>query len=242
MEDFKKITEEMETIKVRLDKYLNDFINGSNGSCSVSAAVPSSLDNPNHKEAQRKELDSMQLAFTKLKNLVDSAMVRLVSAEKKIDDLEQYGRSNCLIVHGCKEVPKSGKYLETKNYICKTLNTHLSLDNPLQVKDLDVADALPAKKGTPIIVKFLRRYQRNEIYAKKRSLKNSGLVITESLTKRRLQLLEAARTAFGLRSTWTLKGEVYAFFNNKKLHINDFKDIAKFKNLSTYAAVANSKV
>ena len=98
------------------------------------------------------------------------------------------------------------------------------------------------KKGTPIIVKFLRRYQRNEIYAKKRSLKNSGLVITESLTKRRLQLLEAARTAFDLHSTWTLKGEVYVFFNNKKLHINDFKDIAKFKNLSKYAAVANSKV
>ena len=64
----------------------------------------------------------------------------------------------------------------------------------------------------------------------------------ESLTKRRLQLLEAARIAFGLRSTWTLKGEVYAFFNNKKLHINDFKDIAKFKNLPTYAAVTNGKV
>ena len=34
-----------------LDKYQNDFINGSNGSCSVSADVPS-LGNPNHKEAQ----------------------------------------------------------------------------------------------------------------------------------------------------------------------------------------------
>ena len=78
----------------------------------------------------------MQLTFTTLKNLVDLAMVRLASAEKKLNDLEQYGRSNCLIVHGCKEVPKSGKYLETENYICKTLNTHLSLDNPLQVKGL----------------------------------------------------------------------------------------------------------
>ena len=65
-------------------------------------------------------------------------------------------------------MPKSGKYLETENYICKISNTHLSLDNPLQVKDLYVAHALPAKKGTPIIVKFLRRYQRNEIYAQKK--------------------------------------------------------------------------
>ena len=147
-----------------------------------------------------------------------------------------------LLFMDVKKCLNQGSIWETENYICKTLNTHLSLDNPLQVKDLDVAHALSAKKGIPIIVKFFRRYQRNEIYAKKRSLKNGRLVITESLTKRRLQLLEAARTAFGLRSTWTLKGEVYVFFNNKKLHINDFKDIAKFKNLSTYAAVANSKV
>ena len=94
-------------------------------------------------------------------------MVRLASAEKKIDHLEKYGGSNCLIVYGCKKVPNSGKYLETENYICKTLNTHHGFDNPLQVKDLDVAHALLAKKGTLINVKFLRRYQRNEIYPKK---------------------------------------------------------------------------
>ena len=87
MEDFKKITEEMETIKVRSDKYQNDFINGSNGSCSVSVAVLFSSGNPNHNETQRKELESMQLAFIKLKDLIDLAMVRLASAEKKIDDL-----------------------------------------------------------------------------------------------------------------------------------------------------------
>ena len=62
MEDFKKITEEMKTIKVRLDKYQNDFINGSNGRCSVSAAVPSSSGNPNDNEAQRKELESIYAA------------------------------------------------------------------------------------------------------------------------------------------------------------------------------------
>ena len=149
MEDLKKITKETETIKVRLDKYQNDFINGSNGSCSVSAAVYSSSGSPNPNEAQWKELESMQVAFTKLKNLVDSTMLRLASPEKKIDDLEQCLRSNCIIVHGCQEESKSGKYLETENYICKTLKTHLSLDNPLQVKDLDVAHDLSAQKGTP---------------------------------------------------------------------------------------------
>ena len=52
MKDFKKVTEKMEVIKVRLDKYQNDFINDSNNSSFVSAAVPS-LGNPNHNEAQK---------------------------------------------------------------------------------------------------------------------------------------------------------------------------------------------
>ena len=64
-------------------------------------------------------------------------------------------------------------------------------------------------------------------------------MITESLTKRRLKLLEAARKAFGVLSTWTMRGEIFVFYNNKRLLINDFIDINKIKNLPTYAAVAN---
>ena len=169
------------------------------------------------------------MAYTKLKDLVDSALERLAAAERKMDNLEQYSRSNCLIVHGCRDIPKEGKHLETEQYICNTLNNHLTLESPLQVSDLDIAHVIPAKKGTPIIIKFLRRYQRNEIYAKKRFLKNTGITITESLTKRRLQLLDAARLAFGNHSCWTLKGEVYVYFNNKRWHINDFVNIQKIK-------------
>ena len=56
----------MRVMKVHLD---NDFINDSNGSSSVSAAVPSS-GNPSHNEAQTKELESIKLAFIKLEILL----------------------------------------------------------------------------------------------------------------------------------------------------------------------------
>ena len=233
MEDFSKISEEMKIMKSRLDKYELDFCNKSDAGSAGGASIVSDSD------SQQKELQALQTAFTQLKAVVDSAIERVSAVEKKADDLEQYGRSNCLIVHGCQDVPKSGKFLETENFVCSTLNAHLKLDTPLQIGDLDIAHPIPAKKGTSIIIKFLRRFQRNEIYAKKKSLKNTGLVITESLTKRRLKLLEAARKAFGVRSTWTMRGEIFVFYNNKRLLINDFIDINKIKNLPTYAAVAN---
>ena len=138
--------------------------------------------------------------------------------EKKNDDLEQYSRSNCLIIHKCKDVPKTGKYLECENYICDKLNDSLPLDSPLQINDIDIAHPLPSKKnvrGTPIIIKFLHQTQRNEIYAKKKALKGKGMVITESLTKRRLQFLEAARDAYGWKSVWSMMGDIYAFVGGK---------------------------
>ena len=58
----------------------------------------------------------------------------------------------------------------------------------LLASDIEIAHLLPTKttSHSPVIVKFLRRTQRNEVYAKKRALKGKGMVITESLTRRRL--------------------------------------------------------
>ena len=58
------------------------------------------------------------------------------------------------------------------------------------------------------------------------------MVITESLTKRRLQLLEAARDAFGWKSVWSMMGVIYAFVGGKKQVVKNINDIAKLKHAS----------
>ena len=102
-----------------------------------------------------------------LKALVCSTHDRIQSAEKSIDDLEQYGRSNCLIIHGAKDVPKERKYLERENFVCDLINEKIKPETPLQVHDLDIAHPLPARKGTPVIIKFLRRTQRTSTRRKR---------------------------------------------------------------------------
>ena len=115
------------------------------------------------------------------------------------------------------------------------LNEHLQLDSPLQVNDLDIAHPLPSKKGTLVIVKFIHRTQKNEVYRKKRLLKGTKMIITESLTKHRLQLLEKARLEFKQCPVWSWKGEIFVFHNNKKKVIDDFIDITKIKSELSYA-------
>ena len=55
------------------------------------------------------------------------------------------------------------------------------------------------------------------------------LSITESLTKRRLRLVEDARKIFGFKNVWTLKKDVFYFFKNKRHYLDDFGDIKRVR-------------
>ena len=236
MEDLKKIRIEMESMKKRLAVYESNYENKSKNPRSDAASKICVTDVSKNDE-QKNELNGMKEALLKLQQMINSTMKRLSAVERRQDDLEQYSRSNCLVIHGCENVPKSkpGKYLEIENFVCNTLNEHLQLDSPLQANDLDIAHPLPSKKGTPVIVKFIRRTQKNEVYRKKRLLKGTKMIITESLTKRRLQLLEKARLEFKQCPVWSWKGEIFVFHNNKKKVIDDFIDITKIKSELSYA-------
>ena len=100
--------------------------------------------------------------------------------------------------------------------------------------DIDICHALPSKKSKkPIIIKFVRRTIRNQVFARKKNLKstdpNVKLLITESLTKRRLRLVEEARKVFQFRNMWTPNGTVYCSFKKHKHVIDDFSDIEKIR-------------
>ena len=239
MEHSEEIKKRMKQMEVRLNQYEQDF--RSKKACSPGAAVSAVSVVSGAEEKQESDLKTLRREFEDLKTLVSTLVPKIEKIEKDMDDQEQYSRSNCLIVHGVKNIPKRGEYLDNENFICSELNKKLTLNPPIQASDLDIAHPLPSRKGDAMIVKFLRRTQRNLIYSKKRQLKGSGVIITESLTKRRLKLLEAAKSAFGRFSAWSMKGDVYVFHNKKHL-VNDFVDINRIKNTSTYASVTTNNL
>ena len=116
MENFmKKVINELQLMENKLSKYETLYLekmSNDSGSCGA-AVVDSVLGN-----SQKKDLHNLKALFNNLKKLVENMQKQLEQVEKKNDDLEQYSRSNCLIVHKCKDVPKTEKYLECENYIC----------------------------------------------------------------------------------------------------------------------------
>ena len=148
-----------------------------------------------------------------------------------MDDLEQYGRRNCLILHGCPDQPVGGKYPVFESYVTNKLNSELDLEYQIRSNDIDICHVLPSRKGRPppIIIKFVRRSVRNLVFYNKKKLKKSQekLSITESLTKRRLLLVMEAKKAFGFNNVWTNNGIVYCFYKEKRQVLKDFGDINK---------------
>ena len=227
-----EITKKMEQMEVRLEQYEKNYKSNKSGSGSAVSDFSGAQ--------QETDLKTLRKELEDLKTLVSTLVPRIEKLEKQADDQEQYSRSNCLIVHGIQNAPKRGEYLENEEFICSELNKKITLNPPIQVSDLDIAHPLPSKKGNAMIVKFLRRSLRSLIYSKKRQLKGTGVVITESLTKRRLQLLAAAKSKFGQYKAWTMKGDVFAFHNGKKHQINEFVDIEKI--LTTYASITKNNL
>ena len=64
-------------------------------------------------------------------------------------------------------------------------------------------------KSRPIIVKFARYAVRNQVYRNKRVLKGKNLLITESLTERRVKALKDAQSEFGTSNVWTSDGRMF---------------------------------
>ena len=164
---------------------------------------------------------------------VDYLYQSIYNQELKLDSLEQYSRSNCVIVHGCEANFRQMTDRQVENYVLDVINNHLNLPCEIDEYELDICHHLPSfKKKNPIIIKFVRRSIRNLVFYHKKNLKfikGAKLSITESLTKRRLKLLEEARSVFKFKNVWTTKCEVFVNFRGKKHHIFDFPDIEKIR-------------
>ena len=131
--------------------------------------------------------------------------------------LNKYGRNNCLILHGLHNFPNAhSNYDEFFSKVITTLNLYLnmSLDNNC----VDIAHPLPTVRNgnTPIIIKLLRRSTRNQVFERKRLFSRTGQAVTESLTKRRLSLLNEAKSLVGDKNVWTYKGTVFTNINSKR--------------------------
>ena len=129
--------------------------------------------------------------------------------ENQLDRQENYSRRNCILIHGITETQDEN----TDDVSLRPINEHLELQ--LTEKELDRTHVVgnsksDNKRPRPIIVKFARYNTRRKVFVNKIRLKNTGISMTESLTKHKMEFLKKAKNEFGF-NVWTVDGQIYHY-------------------------------
>ena len=135
----------------------------------------------------------------------------------EVDNLEQYGRRNCLVFHGLEET----KGEDTTQLVIDTVKTKLGLS--LDKKDFDRSHRLGAPavgRNRPLIAKFTRYVERASVYRMKKKLKGTGILITESLTRHRMNIFNQAMETFGSKKVWTQDGNIFREGERGKIFVS----------------------
>lgn len=124
----------------------------------------------------------------------------------KQEELEMRTRRKILLVHGIQE----SKNEKVASVVVEALSERLKIPD-LKTESISRCHRLGrAKTNKPraILIKFRDLGLRNKIWYAKTGLKNSGITLSEFLTKDRHGVFTAARQRFGVDKCWTRNGYV----------------------------------
>ena len=118
-------------------------------------------------QALKKQNQSVENQVHTIEEAVSTLNSNGYDVEVKVDELEQYGRRDCLEITGIPIVPDDNPVL-----LVQEMSAIMGVD--LDKKDISIAHRLPPTKKVKdrLIVKFTRREKRDEIYSKRKQLKS----------------------------------------------------------------------
>lgn len=222
------VDEKLEELRRYVEGSLSSFVNDWSRSCACSK--PDGVDIHQAVENMHKTL------MDAIHDVQEQLNAVKVSTEDQLDELETYSRRNCLLLHGLAE--EAGE--DTDCIALTAINEMVLKDSEVKLSMLDIdrshrlgrphkSVAEAVKKGTrPLIVKFTSYRARHLVFSNKKALKKTGVLLSESLTKRRALWYKVVRDVLGPRSTWTQDGKIHYIRDKKKFTIVCSKDFSKF--------------
>lgn len=184
---------------------VKDILGNSTSTANLDPVVCTSL---------HRCLEVLDSSFSLFRNAITEELGRMKAGlsrlDERQDDLEQYSRRNCLLLLGVPETDSTEDEAGTEK---AALDVFVKkLDVSINAGDIERTHRLGTRKSgrnRPIIIKFWSYKSRAKIFTAKSKLKDSPLRIAESLTRKRMGLLNAARDRFGVKRCWTSDGKIF---------------------------------
>lgn len=185
------------------------------------------------------DIEVVKAQTSAIKDYESKTKSRIDMLENKIDQLEQYSRRNCLLIHGLKETTQEDTTDIALNLFADKLElpqihrTEIDRSHRLGPKNrpnntATEEGARPRSRPRPIIVKFRSYDERNLVFRAKTLLKGTKILITENLTAQRMKLFKTAKATDSVKSIWTHDGKIHCVLNsNKMVVIENTRDLEK---------------
>jgi hypothetical protein len=250
------ITDRFESMLLRVTKSLTDSFNSCVEKLIVSLEQKMTLRLDVHAgevfEANKRvdELDKrcrdLHAENGALRDSIKGLTTRIETLTLSTDDLQQYSRSDNLLLHGI-PLPTDGtkeddlrqvvlgafnRYLPGMNVTEDCISTaHRIASRPHNVSSNGSTPAR-APKPPAIVIRFTQRAVKNRVLANRRKLKGMSISLTEQLTARRMQLLKKASdlaTAHKVQSAWSHDGKILVkTHTNRTIQILTDTDLIQF--------------
>lgn len=141
--------------------------------------------------------------------------------KQELDAAQQYSRRNNIRIFGMKN--KVNPENEAIQLFKDKLGVNITTDHIDRCHNVGKGDK------QHIIVKFVSYRTRDMVMKQKKKLKGSGVVVTEDLTKARLEILKSAGERFGKQNTWSHDGVILVKRNDQKLRIKSEEQLSAIR-------------
>ena len=141
--------------------------------------------------------------------------------KKKIEDFEieqdreeRHSRQNCLLLHGI----EGNKKENANSLVTENIKKYTGIE--LSDFEIDCSHRLGKSKLNKYHCITKRYNIRSKIFSSKKTFKGSNISLTESLTQKRVDILNEARNKHGFKNVWTADGTI--------LHVGDDDKIKNY--------------
>ena len=158
----------------------------------------------------------IEQALSSLRTQIENLEERIARIEEKLDDYDQESLLDSLVFHGVKQLPG----VDTRTTISSIINskmsvTDLSFSDLISVYRFRLNNPTTQHEGSsirvaPILVKFYSKDVARRVFIAKARLASNGIFVSESLTKFRWDILNAAKDKYGQRNAWSDQGQILA--------------------------------
>lgn len=162
------------------------------------------------------DLPALAQDFVDFKVLVWQALSKLKSQTDLLalglDRHETFLRRKVLLFHGVAET----KDEKTDEVVLKILSEKMKLPD-LTLEELQTCHRIGSITTKPrsILVRFCDLRHRRLVWDTKTALRDSGIIISEFLTKTRHEVFMTARKHFGVRNCWSSDGKITILLPDK---------------------------